>query len=113
MKDHSGGYHGCSAGIKCLLVSALDGTVLCLSSDTEPVGLTQPVSTVSAVQFKGNTLRSQLIPVTLSRLFFLHYKDLFSTLRQRVTAFLICFSLWHEKKWQSVGQTRLKERSSH
>lgn len=42
MKDHSGGYRGCSAGIWCLLVSALEGTVLCLNSDTEPAGLIQP-----------------------------------------------------------------------
>lgn len=66
MKDYSRVYHGCSAGVKCLLVLALEGTVLCLNSDTEPEA---SLSTGSAVQFKGNTLWSLLILVTLNRLF--------------------------------------------
>lgn len=60
-------YHGCSAGIKCLLVLALEGTVQCLNSETEPEALQNLLSTVSAVQFKDNTVWSLLIQVTLSK----------------------------------------------
>ena len=67
MKDHSRVYHDCSAGAKCLLVLALEGTVQCLNSDTEPEALQNSLSTVSAVQFKGNTMWSLLIQVTLSK----------------------------------------------
>lgn len=48
--------HGCSARIKCLLVLALEGTVLFLISDTEPKAIQNSLSAESAVEFKGNTL---------------------------------------------------------
>lgn len=80
---------------------------ICLHSDTEPESLQNLLSTVSAVQFKGNRLWSLPIQVTLNRLFF-YNRDLFSTLKQNTpcTSQLL-FSGTTEIAW--VGNPSLKQ----